>query len=70
MNGWSPAHFEQVLEQRTIDAGIQEVIDKLAAEYAKNNLTFPQVEQDKLRLGLAYALRGTIKRRSVTPEDE
>ena len=69
-NDWNPAHFEQVLEQRTIDAAIQGCIDRLNAEYAKHNMTFPQADQDRMRLRLAYALRGNIKRRSVTPEDE
>ena len=69
MNDWSPAHFDQVAEQRAIDAAIQGCIDRLCAEYAKHNQEFPQDAQDKLRLGLANALRGKIKRRSVTPEE-
>ena len=36
-NNWDPAHFEQVLEQRAIDAAIQGCIDRLNAEYAKHN---------------------------------
>ena len=66
---WDPAHFEQVLEQRAIDAAIQGCIDRLNAEYAKYNKVFPQADQDKMRLRLAYALRGKIKRRSVTMEE-
>ena len=69
-NDWNPADFEQVLEQRANEAAIQGCLDRLNAEYARNNLTFPQAEQDKMRLRLAYALRGKIKRRSVTPEEE
>ena len=49
-NNWDPAHFEQVLEQRAIDAAIQGCIDRLNAEYAKHKLTFPQAPQDKVRL--------------------
>ena len=70
MNDWSSASFEQVLEQRAIDAAIQGCIDRLNAEYAKHNKVFPQADQDKMRLRLAYALRGKIKRRSATPEQE
>ena len=70
MNDWNPAHFEQVLEQRAIDGAVQAAIDRIAAEYAKHNQDFPQAAQDKLRLGLANALRGKIKRRSATPEEE
>ena len=69
MNDWSPAHFDQVAEQRVIDGAVQAAIDRIAAEYAKHNQDFPQAAQDKLRLGLANALRGKIKRRSVTPEE-
>ena len=69
-NDWNPTHFEQVLEQRAIDGAVQAAIDRIAAEYAKHNKTFPQAAQDKLRLGLANGLRGNIKRRSFTPEDE
>lgn len=69
MNGWSPAHFDQVAEQRAIDGAVQAAIDRIAAEYAKHNEVFPQAAQDKLRLGLANALRGKIKRRSVTTEE-
>ena len=69
MNDWSPARFVQVAEQRAIDGAVQAAIDRIAAEYVKNNLTFPQAAQDKMRLGLANALRGKIKRRSVTPEE-
>ena len=69
-NNWDPAHFEQVLERRAIDTAIKGCIDRLSAEYAKNSLSFPQAEQDKMRLRLAYALRGNIKRRSITPEEE
>ena len=68
-NSWDPTHFEQVLEQRVIDAAIQGCIDRINAEYAKHNNVFPQAEQDKMRLRLAYALRGKIKRRSATPEE-
>ena len=69
-NNWDPAHFEQVLEQRAIDGAVQAAIDRIAAEYAKNNQDFPQAAQDKMRLGLANALRGKIRRRSATPEQE
>ena len=40
-NNWDPAHFEQVLEQRAIDGAVQAAIDRIAAEYAKNNQDFP-----------------------------
>ena len=70
MNDWNPARFDQVAEQRVIDGAVQAAIDRIAAEYAKHNQDFPQAAQDKLRLGLANALRGKIKRRSVTPEQE
>ena len=53
MNDWSPANFEQVLEQRAIDAAIR-CIDR-SAEYAKHNKVFPS-RQGKMRR-LAYALR-------------
>ena len=69
-NNWDPAHFDQVAEQRAIDGAVQGAIDSISAEYAKRNQRFPKAAQDKLRLRLADALRGKIKRRSVTPENE
>ena len=68
MNDWSPARFDRVAEQRVIDGAVQASIDRIAAEYAKHK-GLPQADQDKMRLRLAYALRGKIKRRSVTPEE-
>ena len=49
-NNWDPARFEQMLGQWAIDAAIQGCIDRLNAEYAKHNLTFPHAAQGKMRL--------------------